>query len=279
MSIKARFLTASVIACAALGASAQTIERMKLTDNDLSCAQIYAEAQQMDAAIQLAGPGAPMTVAAPASGQPAVVPAGSACPTVPGVPGCVSAAGAAAANQSAAVLNQGRAQQFAMMGGASGCVQVPGIPGCADPASAAAYADVQARQRGARAALGGLPTQAGLQGQVIADPNVQASIARARASGMSEAQINATVGLGMQRGGLGALAAPVAAPQAAGLGGMLGALAGLGGQKTAPPAAAPSVAQAAPSGAGSLGAQARARKDYLTGLFLSRGCRMSDVQK
>src|SRR5215204_5254549 len=55
----------------------QTIERVKLTDNDLSCQQMYAEAQQMDTAMTLAGPGlpaavsaAPAATAAPAAAMP-----------------------------------------------------------------------------------------------------------------------------------------------------------------------------------------------------------------
>jgi len=40
-------------------ASAQTIARVQLTDNDLNCSQIYAEAQKMDTVIELAGPGLP----------------------------------------------------------------------------------------------------------------------------------------------------------------------------------------------------------------------------
>lgn len=243
----ASVLAASLLAMAAHGAGAQTIERVKLTDNDLSCQQIYAEAQQMETAMQLAGPGLP----------PAPAPA---------------------------------VQQVA-----------PQVP-----------------QQALAAAV---PTQSALQGAVMMDPKVQASIARARASGMSEAQINATVGLGMQRGGLGnptlaqlhapsaalmtqqgvsqeyqneyarvmsqvqsgnrgaAPAAPAlaAAPAAAGLAGLFGALAGAATAPRPAPAAAPPVAAAAPQPQG-MGAQAKARKDHLTGLFLSKGCRMADVQ-
>jgi hypothetical protein len=251
------------------GTNAQTIERVKLTDNDLSCSQIHAEVQQMETAMHLAGPGLPV---------PAPVP----------VP--VAAAAAPLAN----------------------------------------------------AASGLTP----LQGAVLVDPKVQEAVARARASGMSEAQINATLGVGMQRAGVGApslaqmhaptaalmtqqgvsqgyqqeyarvmsqvqnnnaAAAPAPAPagqayaQAGGLAGMLGAgmsaqggrgsnatgLAGMvgslfgGGQAAAPAALAPvqALPVAAPAPAAGLGAQARARKDHLTDLFLGKGCRMSDLQK
>ena len=53
-------------------ASAQTIARMQLTDNDLNCSQIYAEAQKMDTVIQLAGPGLP-SAPPPASATVAAV--------------------------------------------------------------------------------------------------------------------------------------------------------------------------------------------------------------
>ena len=247
-------LATGLMLLAAHSAGAQTIERVKLTDNDLSCQQIYAEAQQMETAMQLAGPGLP-----------------------------------------------------------------PPPP----PAPAAAPQAVPQMQQQALAAA--LPTQSALQGAVMMDPKVQASIARARASGMSEAQINATIGLGMQRGGLGTptlaqMHAPSAAlmtqqgvsqeyqneyaramaqaqagnrgavpaipavpaapvsPAAAGMAGLFGALAGAAAPRAAPAAAPAVTAAAAPPPQTSLGAQARARKDHLTGLFLSKGCRMADVQ-
>ncbi len=63
---------------------AQTIERMRMTDGDLNCQQIYAEVQQMDAAIKLAGssqapvPGAAgVPAAAVAAEDPSVANAGS----------------------------------------------------------------------------------------------------------------------------------------------------------------------------------------------------------
>lgn len=249
-------------------ATAQTIERIRLSDNDLSCTQIYAEVQQMDTVMQLAGPGLPALPPAPVAAQ---VPVPNAAPQN--------------------ILPQN---------------------------------------------LAGLNN---LQGAVMVDPRVQESIARARASGMSEAQINATIGLGMQRSGLGAqtlgqMHAPTAAlmtqqgispeyqqqvannmaaaqgqasgrnapaaAQASGMANMLGA--GLGGQGVnaaglasmfgalaginTPKAAAP-VAPAAPAftaqalsqkpSNASMGAQARARKEHLTGLFLSKGCKLADV--
>ncbi len=250
-------------------AFAQAIERVKLTDNDLSCQQIYAESQQMEAAMQLAGPGLP--------------------PSLTGAPPVAAAApqGAPLSAVQQAVLNHPNNANLTPEQKATLIAQT----GMAESRGNAAVAGLYA----------GAPTAAALHGAVAMDPGVQAAVARARASGMSEAQINATMGLGMQRAGLGAAAAPSAGQayaQAGGLAGMLGAgmsaqggngssaqgLAGLFGALTgaaaprAAPAAAP-VAVAAPAQGGGLGAQAKARKDHLTGLFLSRGCRMSDVQK
>jgi hypothetical protein len=247
------------IACiAALGtsyATAQTIERIKLTDNELSCQQIYAEIQQMDTAMQLAGPGIP---SAPPGTQ-------------------VVTPNAASINTS-----QLSATQLAVLNHPNNANLTP-------EQKATLIAQTGMAESRGNAAVGalyaGAPTAAALQGAVAMDPNVQASIARARASGMSEAQINATMGLGMQRAGLGALGAPAAAPfagqalgQAGGLAGMFGALAGMGA-KPAAPAAPVAVAQAPVAATSSLGAQAKARKDHLTGFFLTKGCKMSDIQK
>ena len=62
-----RFLSLFCAALAGMGTTgvgAQSIARVQLTDNDLSCSQIYAESQQMDTVIQLAGPGLPVANAA-----------------------------------------------------------------------------------------------------------------------------------------------------------------------------------------------------------------------
>ncbi|MCZ8255847.1 MAG: hypothetical protein O9327_09315 [Polaromonas sp.] len=266
-------LTAVAVAVALASADtahAQTIERVKLTDNDLSCQQIYAESQQMETAMQLAGPGLPASLTAP--------PPAAAAPVLQGAP-------LSAVQQ--AVLNHPNNANLTPEQKATLIAQT----GMAESRGNAAVAGLYA----------GAPTAAALHGAVAMDPGVQAAVARARASGMSEAQINATMGLGMQRAGLGAAAVPSAGQayaQAGGLAGMLGAgvsaqggngsnaqgLAGIfgalaGAAAPRPAAAAVPVAPAAPPQGGGLGAQAKARKDHLTGLFLSRGCRMSDVQK
>jgi hypothetical protein len=202
-----------VIGAACLWSSvvAQTIERVRLTDNDLSCTQIYAEAQQMDTMIQLAGTSPP---------PPAALPAPAPAYTAPVAPQ----------------------------------IAVPQIA---------------------------MPQTYAFQGAVIADPNVQASIARARAAGMSDGQIAATLGVGMQRAGLPQIGAAqaYAAPGAAG--GLFGAFAGMAAKSASPvPTAVPAMpaAQAAPRPA-SMAVQAQARKEHLTTMFLSRGCKLADVQK
>ena len=255
-------LAAAVFAACAMPwlgvAHAQTIERVRLTDNDLTCTQIYAEVQQMDTMIQLAGNSAPAAVQA--AQQPAAAPA---------------------PDQSAAFA----AGLASLFGG-----NAP-VPGAAVPA-------------------GLMPTQSGIPAAALADPQVQASIARARAAGYSDAQINATLQMGAARAGYpvgAALAAQQAAPAAAaaGLGGLFGALVG-GGARANPaqaaqtaslfgsfaqaaaapapsPAPAPALVARAPapppaSGSG-IAIQARARKDHLTSMFLSKGCKLGDIQK
>lgn len=71
--------TLALAALCALGsASAQTIERVKMTDNDLSCQQIFNEIAQMDAVIARANQpvAAPAQAAAPADGTGGQVAAG-----------------------------------------------------------------------------------------------------------------------------------------------------------------------------------------------------------
>ncbi len=270
-------LLACIAASGMSQATAQTIERIKLTDNELNCQQIYAEIQQMDTAMQLAGPGIPSA------------PPGTRVIT-PNAPQ-INTAGLSATQL--AVLNHPNNANLTPEQKATLIAQTGMAESRGNAAVGALYA--------------GAPTAAAVHGAVAMDPGVQAAIARARASGMSEAQINASMGLSMQRAGLGALGAPAVAPSAgqayaqagglagmlgagmsaqggsgsnaAGIAGMFGALAGMGA-RPAPPAAAAPVAQAPAAGATtSLGAQAKARKDHLTGFFLTRGCKMSEIQK
>jgi hypothetical protein len=187
---------AVVMALASQAAKAQqTIERVKLTDNDLSCQQMYAEAQQMDTTMALAGPGLPVVSAAPAATATpvAVVPGG------------------------ALTLAQMHAPTAA------------------------------------------LATQQGLSAQY------QQQIANNMAAAQQNGRNSAAPSPAQPSGLAGALGT-----------GMLGSLLARTGAAAAAPATVPAPVQAAGAG---LGAQARARKDHLTGLFLSRGCKLSEMQK
>lgn len=173
----------------------QTIERVKLTDNDLSCQQMYAEAQQMDTTMALAGPGLPVVGATPSA---------------------------------------------------------TAVPAAVVPGGALTLAQMHAP-------TAALATQQGLSAQY------QQQIANNMAAAQQNGRHSAVPSPAQASGLAGALGA-----------GMLGSL--LAG--TNAPAAVPSTAPAPAQAAGvSLGAQARARKDHLTGLFLSRGCKLSEVQK
>lgn len=292
----------------ALPVASQTIERMRLTDGDLSCTQIYAEVQQMETMIRVMG-NAPAPAGAPVAG--------------------------------AAPVSAPQADAFAN--------SLAGLFGGAAP------------QPSAVVPSGLMPNQLGLPPALLADPRVQASVARARAAGYSDAQIAAMMQVGAARAGypVGAAlaaqgqvplsaaaggnqqqiaqnivaqgqayagnvaagqnwqnalanaqgAAPAAAPAPApannALGGLFGALAARGGAggnaqaaglfsalaqqaqggAQAAPAPAP-VAQSAPlpaapvaGNAASVVSQAQARKDHLTNLFLNKGCKMSEIQR
>lgn len=239
---------------------AQAIEKMKLTDGELTCVQLYAETQQMDSVIAL-NANSTASSAAPAGAAPAAAPA-------------------------------------------------PADPVAQGFASALAGAMGAANNVATNSALA--PTQAGVPVGVYADPKVQDAIKRARAAGYSDAQITSMMQLGAARAGypvaataaLASQQAPAAAPAAPAaapaLGGFLGALtgrAGIGGAQagnllgaamqtaaapapTGAPAQPRPVAAVAPAAGGSaLAAQARARKEHLTSLFLSKGCKVSDMPK
>ena len=158
--------TLAALACTA--GHAQTIERMKMTDNDLSCQQIYGEIAQMDGVIA-------------------------------------------------------RATQ-------------PAVPAAAAPA----------------------------------DPNAQPGVGAAVVGAVAQQALNnagSRSGFGGFGGGFGG-----------GLGGLFGQIAQAATQQQAQPAAAPQPPQPSPEQV-ALGQQAQGRKDHLTQLFLSKGCKMSDVQK
>lgn len=163
----------------------------------------------------------------------------------------------------------------------------------ADAAAAAGgqVLNALAQQAGARNGLGGLFS--GLMGgnappqQVAQVQNAQqqamalAAQLASQQAGQSQAvnaqaaaaQVNALQALAQNRG--------VANANAAGVANLLGGLFGAAQAATsAAPAAAPVAAPTtAPAGSAALAQQAGARKEHLTGLFLAKGCKLSDVQR
>ncbi len=63
--MKYSLVSAALLAVFATGVQAQNIERVKMTDNDLSCQQIYGEIGQMDGVIALASQPVPAPLAQP----------------------------------------------------------------------------------------------------------------------------------------------------------------------------------------------------------------------
>jgi hypothetical protein len=137
---------------------------------------------------------------------------------------------------------------------------------------------------------------------------VSSGVIQAQVSAATSTQLAAwgatagAAGVGGASGLFGQAAAPAAAPaqQAGGaLGGLFGALAaakgggagsqqtanmlgslfsGAAGQQAALAPAAPAAAMPS-AGGGNVAAQAQARKEHLTGMFLSKGCKLSDVAR
>lgn len=69
--MKTSALLAALMTFAVAGAHAQTIERVKLSDNDLGCKQIYAEIGQMDGVIARANQPVAVATQPPAGGDAA----------------------------------------------------------------------------------------------------------------------------------------------------------------------------------------------------------------
>ena len=244
-------------------AGAQTIERIRLSDNDLTCPQIYAEVQQMDTVIQLAGPGLP---AAP---QVANVPVPS--PQV-------AAQNQAGAYSNQAAINQAQMQQMmansnradlraasrdpAQVAQVTAMMQNPQMAVAAQRAAAAGVnpALIQSQLAAAGAAQQAAANSGGFSGGAapVATPAPMAGLANILGSGMAGQGGNAA-GLAGMFGALAGMAAPAAAPAA----------------PTTPAYTAQALPQK-PSNAG-MGAQAKARKEHLTSFFLSKGCKLADV--
>jgi len=106
---------------------------------------------------------------------------------------------------------------------------------------------------------------------VAATQTAQAS----NSSGMATGVVGAVAQEAVARSGFGAFG---------GLGGMFGGIAqslaqGVAAQQSAQASAIQQQAAQAQQNQALVGQQAQGRKEHLTGLFLSKGCKMSDVQK
>ena len=297
-------LLAAVCGCTSLAVSAQTIERMRLTDGDLSCTQIYAEVQQMETMIKVMG-SAPAPAGVPGV-QPGVRPA-AAAPQGEAVANAFSGLFGGALGQPGAAVPSNLMPNTAGLPPA--LYSDPSVARAVARARAAGYSDAQitammqvgAARAGypvgaALAAQGQVPLSAAAggnneqiarnivaQGNVLAGQNWQNALANAQAAAPAPAPTSNALG-----GLFGALAARGGAGGNAQAAGIFGALAQQAqGGNPAPVAAAPQVAPvaapvaAAPvaANAGAVAAQAQARKDHLTNLFLNRGCKMSEIQR
>ena len=258
-----RIQTPAVLAGAALFlallggvARAQNIERVRLTDNDLNCPQIYAEVQQMETLARLPAQGAPdpalEPVAVVVAPMPAPAPAADAPSQLSGLFGAL--AGVAASRSG----SPGAAQLFGGMAG----VAAPAVPVLAGmPNDMQALMNDQATR------------------EVLLSPNMQQSIARARAAGMSDAQIMATIqpSINARRAALAARAPTPAAPVYTSQGALPSAQ--VQGSYTAGVAYAPQAANYGAQAPKSIGQQAQARKEHLTQLFLNKGCKVADIAR
>lgn len=299
------FLLAAVCGGSAFTVSAQTIERMRLTDGDLSCTQIYAEVQQMETMIKVMG-AAPAPTRAPAATNPA-----AAAPQGEAVANAFSGLFGGAMGQPGAAVPSN------LMPNAAGLPPAlysdPSVARAVARARAAGYSDAQitammqvgAARAGypvgsALAAQGQVPLSAAAggnqqqiaqnilaQGQaytgnVAAGQNWQNALANAQNAAPAAAPAPAANALGGLFGALAARGGSVGGAQTAGIFGALAQQA-QGGASPAPVAVAPQAAPvaAAPiaSNAASVATQAQARKDHLTSLFLNRGCKMSEIQR
>lgn len=256
-----RIQTPAVVSGAALGlalfggiAGAQNIERVRLTDNDLNCPQIYAEVQQMETLARLPAQG----TAAPALEPVAVFVAPMPAPAADApsqLSGLFGALAGVAASRSG---SPGAAQLFGGMAG----VAAPAVPALAGmPNDMQALMNDQATR------------------EVLLSPNMQQSIARARAAGMSDAQIMATIqpSINARRAALAARAPAPVAPVYNSQNAM--PMAQVQGSYTSGVAYAPQPANYTAQAPKSMGQQAQARKDHLTQLFLNKGCKVADISR
>lgn len=273
MTIQPLYLAA--LLCCAGAVSAQTIERMRMTDGDLSCTQIFAEVQQMDTMIKVMG-----SAPAPASAAPAGGVAGNTA-AQPGF----NPLGTLNNVQAASVGQASNAQVQALMLASSD----PRVRAAAyDPAAVAQTAAMLQNPQLAVAA------------QRAAAAGVNPSFIQGQLNSVALAQQAANAYQANNQGAAPAAAAPAPAPASNPLGGFLGALAGARGgsggaqaaslfgsltqnagqaQAQAPTAVAPQAAAPAVPQGNAIVAQAQGRKDHLTSMFLGKGCKMSEIQR
>jgi hypothetical protein len=245
----------TVLTCPA--GMAQTIEKMKLTDGELNCAQLYAESTQMDTVMRVS----PVT----ASPQPAAA--------VAAPPQALSGNSTQAIMQANALTRQDlyMTQQLMLQ---SRDIKVRAA--ASDPQSVAQYAALMRNPQLAvaaqRAAAAGV-NPAIIQSQINAAALVQGYPAAGIAG---SAAVNQATGMAIANQGQRyhqLVAAGVPWQQA-----LAQSQAEAQGQPVQQQVA-PSAVTSPPALGGSLGAQAQARKEHLTSLFLKKGCKLSDLQR
>lgn len=348
LTIPSRFRLSALAALMALCTNvglAQNIERIKMTDNDLNCNQIYFESMQMEAIAKggALAAGAPVLTAEQQKViENQAIAAGQKLANDPQVM-AMSQQYAAKAQAGTLTQQEQMAYAQAMLNNPNVQNQLNGLAqtslgqlnksGALPPQAGQAFAQMApnfgalaAQAANSAAAQGGnaaLVNNAQMQQIMLAsrDPKVRAAAndpaavaqaaalmqnpqlalaaQRAAAAGVNPAFIQGQVNgvAALQQAAAGG-AAPAAAPANA-LGGLFGALAnraGAGGGNAAglfgaltgggaapqAQAAAPAltpIAQAPAGGGAAMAAQAQARKDHLTGLFLQKGCKLSDVKR
>lgn len=194
-------------------AMAQTIEKMKLTDGELTCTQLYAESSQMDTVIRAS------QSMAPASPAPAAAPQ-----MIPG------------GNNTSAIMQANNLTRQDLVTTQQLMLQSRDVrvrAAASDPQAVAQYA------------------------VMLRNPQLAVAAQRAAAAGVSPAYIQSQIN--------------IAAAAQAYAGGA--AAAQVSSQQAVAPAVAPSPAQTG------LAQQAMARKEHLTGLFLNKGCKLSEIQR
>lgn len=237
-------------AMVAPGAQAQTIERAKLSDGDLSCAQLYSEVKMME------------LVASSAMAAPAAAPAAPASPSTLAANTAANDAAAAAGGQMLNAL----VQQGGARGGLGGLLG--GLMSAVQQAPAGGVNQAQLNQLAQAAQQGGQYQNAQAQAMALA-----AQLASQQAGGtaaVNAQQVNALQALAQTKG--------VGGANAAGVANLLGGLFSSAAAAPAPQAAQPMVVLA-PAGNSALAQQAGARKEHVTGLFVAKGCKLSDVQR